>query len=287
MTLSYNNKIEKMTNKDYILPFMISNQTANGRIVCLNESVQKIISLHEYPKAVSNLLAELLVVSCFLGQNLKKEGTITCQIQSKDGLIRLLVTEYMYGGGIRGYAGFEEAKFTKENYSFQELIGSGQLVVTFESGEEKYQGIIELGSESLAKSFESYLGKSEQIKSVVSIAIKETNILDERNISANGIILKKMPSDDEDAFVTFTHFIKSVSKEELLETDSEELLKRLFHSDGVILYDKSEVHFKCRCDRAKMENALSAIPKNELESLKVDGKIVIKCQFCSNEEFFE
>lgn len=278
-----------MNGKDFILPFMISNHCANGRIVTLNDSIGKIIIAHDYPEPVSKLLTELLIITCFLGQNLKTEGTITCQVQSNDGAIRLLVSEFMYGGGIRGYAGFDHENFISKEYNLKELIGSAQLVVTYDTKEHKYQGIIELEKESLAKSFEEYLEKSDQIKAVVSIATEISNVLDDKTISSAGIILTKMPTsyeDAEDDWIKYTHFINTITQDELLKIEPEELLRRLFHDDGVLVYDQTPINFKCRCTREKMENALNAIPHEEKEDLRIDGEIIIKCQFCSKEEKF-
>ncbi len=276
-------------NKDFILPFMISDHSANGRIVSLDESLSKIIFLHNYPDKISELLSELLVISCFLGQNLKKDGIVTCQIQQGRGAIKLMVAEYMFGGNIRGYASFEEEKIT-DTTIFLDLVKDAKLVVTVESGEEKYQGIINLDEENLTQAFTKYLLQSEQIDSILLIESGIKYIFDEKITAARGIILKKMPqtanADPEDAWLKYKHFLGSISQSELIETEATELLRRLFHADGVLLFDQTPLHFKCRCSREKMENILKTIPDEEKESLKIDGKILIKCQFCSNEEIF-
>ena len=274
--------------EDFILPFMISDHSTNGRIVSLDSTIEQIISLHNYPDKISEILAELLVISCFLGQNLKKEGIVTCQIQNGTGAINLMVAEYTFGGGIRGYAGFEENKISN-NSSFHDLVKKEQLVVTVESGDEKYQGIINLDKENLAKSFELYLEKSEQIDASLVLSVGYKYIFDEKKIYAKGIILKKMPKYDEpnsDKWLKYKHFIHSVSKKELSDIQETELLKRLFHADGVLLFDMSHVYVKCRCSREKMKNILKTIPKEEKISLSDDGKIIMKCQFCSKEEIF-
>lgn len=276
-------------DKDFILPFMISDHSANGRIVSLDATIQKITSLHNYPDKISELLAQLIVISCFLGQNLKKDGIITCQIQQGRGAVKLMVAEYMFGGHIRGYASFDEGGITEKTI-FTDLVRDAILVVTVESGDEKYQGIINLDEENLTKAFTKYLLQSEQIDSILLISTSLKYIFDEKIIASRGIILKKMPKNDnispDDNWNRYKHFINSVSEPELMETDEVELLSRLFHADGVLLFDKTKIEFKCRCSREKMENILKTIPDNEKEDLKIDGKISIKCQFCSHEENF-
>ena len=275
-----------MNSNDFVLPFMLENGLAQGRVESLEKSITQILSQHEYPDIISQNLSELILITTFLGQNLKSEGVITSQIQSKDGIVKLLVAEYTYPGMIRGYASFDQ-NVNLENIEFSKIFADAQLVVTHESGESKYQGIIAINSESISSSFSSYIENSEQIKSVVKNALVSTNIFDDKKYKASGIMLKKMPSDhDEDEWNRLEHFMNSISSEELLNTEAEELLQRLFHADGVLVFEKNDILFKCKCSREKMENALSAIPEDEKESLKIDGKISIKCQFCSREEFF-
>jgi len=278
-----------MSNSDFILPFMVSDHSANGRIVKLEDSISEILHKHEYPSNISNLLAELLTASCLLGSNLKNEGIITCQLQSKDSLIKLLVAEYSYGGNIRGHASFDPKSEAITDASFAELIGKSKLLVTLESGIERYQGIIDLTEDCLTKSLEKYLEKSEQIDSIVRIATKTKIVEGKEKVICGGMILKKMPKIGlgiEDNFERFRYFVKTVSDEELIEIQSDKLLMNLFHSDGVLTYEETKVKFQCRCSRAKMEKSIDAIPVNEREMLKIDGKILVQCEFCNKIEEF-
>ncbi len=275
-----------MTHSDFIIPFMISSGSANGRIVNLEDSITQILQQHEYPINVSNLLSELLAMSCLLGSSLKNDGLITCQIQSDDAPIKFLVAEYSYGGDIRGHAGFDKDNKNIRNAGFSELVGKSKLLVTVESGNEKYQGIIDLSAGNLTKSFEKYLEKSEQIKSLVRISTKTEN---NQITRCQGIILRKMPGtkhEIEEDWERFEHFINTVSEKELAETPAEILLHNLFHADEVLTYEEIKIKFQCRCNREKMEKAIEAIPMNERGTLMVDGKILVKCEFCSKIEGF-
>lgn len=272
--------------KDYIHPFMLADHSSNGRFVQLKDSATSILKSHNYPDYISSILSDLMIISCFLGQNLKNQGIITVQIRCNDGVLKLAVAEYSYGGNIRACANFDQEN--KRKPTFQELVGSAQMLITVESGGEKYQGIIDI-SEGIAESFKNYLEQSEQIKSEVLISSSVEYIFDEPVYKASGLIIKKMPNkslDSEDDWERISFFVNSIKPEELTSNDSDEILRRLFHSDGVISYEKLPVHFKCRCSREKMEMAINSIPKEELESYKINGKISIKCEFCLNEELF-
>ena len=83
--------------------------------------------------------------------------------------------------------------------------------------------------------------------------------------------------------------MSSVSRRELLDPalGSERLLYRLFHAEGVRLHRPRGLHFACRCSRARVVNILRALPRAELESLTVDGLVVVTCQFCHQSETFD
>lgn len=274
---------------DFVQPFVLANHLANGRIVNISQVATKILQKHNYHNSVSSVLLELMIISCFLGQNLKQEGYITCQIQSNDGILRVAMAEYGFGGKLRSCASYNQGKIAEDDSTIQNLVGTAQLMVLVESGEEKYQGIINLNGKTIVEAFKDYLSKSEQIDAELFISSSIENIFDDRVYKATGIILKKMPDIDfqEDSeWKKFGHFFHTLTANEIMTTSSDEILTRLFHEDGVIIYDKQEVNFSCRCSREKMENIVKTIPSEELENIKKDGKIEIKCQFCGNVEFF-
>jgi molecular chaperone Hsp33 len=177
----------------------------------------------------------------------------------------------------------------KYDSTIQTLVGTAQLMVLVESGEERYQGIINLNGNSIVEAFKDYLSKSEQIDAELFIASSIENIFDEQIYKAAGIILKKMPDIDfgeESEWKKFGHFFNTITTNEIMTTSCEEILTRLFHQDGVIIFDKQNICFSCRCSREKMENIVKTIPLEEQENIKQDGKIEIKCQFCGNVALF-
>lgn len=277
-------------SRDFVIPFITKNHEANGKIIYLEKSVTEILNKHNYSKNVSNILSELMVVTTYLGQNLKADGIITSQIQTDKGLLRLLACEFAYGGKIRAYASLKEELSNDENYDIEQLIGNGHLIVTYESGKDRYQGIIEIKKGAISESFKDYLKQSEQIDSELVIF----NDFNSKECRAAGLFIKKLPSKNPEHqkqidinWEKFSLYVKSIKKDELIDLDHETLLNRLFHEEGVIVYDKQKISFECRCSLEKMQNILSGIDEKDRESLKVNGKIEIKCQFCGKEEFFD
>lgn len=283
-----------MSNKDFVLPFLLSNKLAGGRVISLEDSITSILNKHNYPETIGVLLGELLTVVSMLGQSLKSTAIITCQLQpSANSLISLLVAEYVFGGEIRGFADFDKEKILeKPNLNFQDLVGKdGVLIVTLDNGQERYQGVIELNEQSLTSSFAKYLKQSEQIDSLVKISVFRTVILDEVFWKSGGILIQKLPEIDaqinSDEWNKINIFFDTITNNELVNLSPENLLVNLFHKEGVIIYEKQKIIYKCRCERKKMEQVLKTFSKEEYEKLKINNKIIIKCHFCNNEEIFE
>ena len=81
----------------------------------------------------------------------------------------------------------------------------------------------------------------------------------------------------------------SVSASELLNPAlaPADLLFRLFHEDGVRIYDQQSLAFGCRCSRERAARILSSLPRDEVEELLEDGKVDITCQFCNDTSSFD
>ncbi len=71
---------------------------------------------------------------------------------------------------------------------------------------------------------------------------------------------------------------------ELLQADlpADDLLYRLFHEEGVRVFQPQQLHFGCRCSRERVEMLLRNFPDDELEEMRQDdGQVVVTCQFCN------
>ena len=92
---------------DQVLGFTIPSQHARGRLVRLEASLAAILSAHDYPPPIANLLAEALVLTALAGSLLKDDGSqATVQAQTEDGPVRLLVCDFR-SDELRGYVDFD------------------------------------------------------------------------------------------------------------------------------------------------------------------------------------
>jgi molecular chaperone Hsp33 len=161
---------------DQVLGFSISDRHARGRAVRLGPVLDTILAAHAYPPAIKHLLAEALVLTALMGGLLKREsGQLTMQAQTQGGVVELLVCDYR-AGELRGYVKHDAERFARlgANPSLEALFGDGYLAVTFDLDETggRYQGVVPLEGASLAEAVESYFAQSEQIPTLIRMAVR-------------------------------------------------------------------------------------------------------------------
>ena len=179
---------------------------------------------------------------------------------------------------------------------YYHLLGKGYIAFTVDPGnvENRYQGIVELTGESIVDAVQHYFSQSEQIKTSIKLAIHPQD----GQFKATALMIQQMPDEnagkmvDEQIIEDWTRAVmlmSTCSEEEMLSPllHSADILYRLFHEDGVRVYSPTHVRFKCRCSKERVINILKTIPRKEIEDIcRQDGKISIKCEFCSEDYVF-
>jgi molecular chaperone Hsp33 len=281
---------------DIVLPFMIERSSLRGRFVRLGHLLDDILGRHDYPTPVAELLGETITLACLLSSGLKFDGIFTLQI-SGDGPVGLIVADVTSGGQVRGYARYNGDPLPPpEGCTMNALIGDGRMAFTVDQGEDmdRYQGIVALTGPTLADSFRHYFQQSEQLDVEVAIAVGlesgQPNGA-ERKWRAGAIMVQRLPdqekivpvTDREEQWSRALIFLRSASRAELIDRNlkATELLFRLFHEDGVRVFEPQPYHRGCRCSRDRIIGTLASFPPEERENLKIDGKIEVVCEFCS------
>lgn len=284
-----------MQCEDTLTPFMINASPVRGRFIRLGISLDTILSRHAYPERVSRLLAETLVISGMLASNLKQDGLFTVQVQSKGG-VSLLVVDAAYGGAVRGYAQFdEEAVATLEGDGMASIFGEGYLAITLDPGDggQRYQGVVPLEGDSISDAVQRYFIQSQQLDVCMKVAVGMQHMVGDDDVHwvAGGIYIEKMPDEDEadiDAWPRNKVLLETVRDDELLDKalSGGDLLHRLFHEDGVWVYEEQVLKDECRCSRDKIEKTLSGMEAAAIDEMAMDGEIEVVCQFCNKAEKF-
>jgi molecular chaperone Hsp33 len=64
-------------------------------------------------------------------------------------------------------------------------------------------------------------------------------------------------------------------------------LYRLFHEDGVRLFEHQALHFFCSCSRQRTERALVSLGAAEVRDIvEEQGSVLITCEFCDEQYQF-
>tara|TARA_E500000331_G_scaffold177358_1_gene170999 strand:- start:119 stop:1075 length:957 start_codon:yes stop_codon:yes gene_type:complete len=286
---------------DFVQPFQIESGAARGRLVCLGPAVQRVIAGHQYPEPVAALLTQAIALSALVAGIFKFDGVFSLQAKG-DGPVSLLVADLTSDGALRGFAKFDKDALDALNNSWSDgpvphLLGSGYLAFTVDqnSETESYQGIVELTGATLADCAHNYFRQSDQFEGVVKLTSGLDNYGDWR---AGGLLVQKMPpaglvlqsgdigdEDFEEAWRRAVILMSSSRDEELLDSvlHPHNLLFRLFHEDGVRVFDAAPLEMRCRCSARRVDIMLQSFPRDEIETLKVGDDVVVTCEFCGHD----
>ncbi|KZN29968.1 Hsp33 chaperonin [Pseudoalteromonas luteoviolacea CPMOR-2] len=263
--------------QDLLHRYIFDDLDVRGELVQIEHTLKDIVAGHNYPVEVQALLGELLVASSLLTATLKFEGDIAVQLQG-DGPVKYAVINGNHQQNMRGIARVEGPI---NGSGISDLIGKGHMIITIspEKG-ERYQGVVPLTSDSLAKCLEDYFIQSEQLQTRLWFA---TDIKEE-SVKAAGLFLQVLPVNKEKSQSDFEHLeaiSDTIKDEELLELDAQTVLTRLYHEDNPKLFEPQAVNFVCGCSREKTISALVNVGQAALlEDIEQHGEVKLSCHYC-------
>jgi molecular chaperone Hsp33 len=288
--------------QDLAQPFQLESSALRGRLVRLGPTLDLILHQHAYPAAVGSLLGEAMVIAAALGNALKYQGVFTLQAKS-DGIMRLLVCDVTSDGGVRAYAQFDKDALGAAAAAKARLLGKGYLAFTCMPSradktrrEESYQGIVELESGSLSEAVQHYFRQSEQLPTGIIAAVHQDG---HGRWHGGCLMLQQMPrsggaahesdSSVEDDWYRAMMLMGTCTPAELTDPllEPNELLYRLFHEEGVCVFDAHRFRHQCRCSEERVTGMLKSLPRDEVEALAVNGIIDVTCEFCNRSYKFD
>ena len=281
-------------NLDEAIGFALPGRSARGRLVRLGPVLDEVLSAHDYPAPIARILSEALVLTALLGAMLKEAGgQLTLQAQTEAGIVDLLVCDYK-GGELRGYVRFDAERLAKADAipSLSALFGKGYLAITFDQAvtRERYQGIVPLEGGSLAEAAQHFFSQSEQIPSLVRLAVDDTGHI------AGGILLQHLPEGEEGRDRLHTRLdhpewehvrvlAETIRANELVEQHLplDHLLWRLFHEEEEVrVLTAIPLTKGCRCSYEYVRDVIARFgPEERGDMSDDDGFISVDCEFCS------
>jgi molecular chaperone Hsp33 len=232
------------------------------------------------------------------------------------------VTDFAAPETLRGYARFDADAVAAlpDGHTLPHLVGQGSLALTIDprGRMRRYQGIVPLTGDSLEEVALAYFTQSEQIPTMIRLAVAETMERrpgeEPRRIwRGGGVTVQFLPEatdrivvrdldpgdapedaarderDDDDAWVEASARAQSAMDHELVdpEISAERLLLRLFHQRDVRVFDAFTLSAECHCSTERVHNMLTQFVGEDRASLVEDGVIKVKCEFCNTRYSFD
>lgn len=276
---------------DCVLPFAIEGLGIRGRLVRMGPELGKLLDPHQLPGAVRQALGETIGLSAALASALKFDGVFTLQSQT-NGPVNLMVADITSAGDIRAYARYDETRVGQygRGVSFPKLMGAGYLAFTVDPGGDldRYQGVVPMEGATLSECLHNYFRQSEQLETAIAV-FSETDGEDHPKVGV--LMLQRLPEEggikpgqevDDDDWRRAVTLMTSATAEEVLDQGLSlpDLLFRLFHEDGVRVFEPLTLRQSCRCSVEKVSATLQSFPKEEIKEMADDQIVTVTCEFC-------
>ncbi len=263
---------------DTLHRFLFDHCEVRGEHLQLEESFQQILANHHYPPGVARLLGEFLVAAGLLSATLKFQGSLILQVRG-NGEVPLIMAEANSQRQLRAIARDANQAMSED---FHQLLGNGQLAITIDPAKgTRYQGIVSLEGNSLAQCLENYFLQSEQLATRIWLHADQHRTA--------GLLLQQLPG-GQHQHAEWEHLLAladTISPEELLDLNAENLLYRLYHQEPLRLFPPETASFHCSCSQERMEQALISLGSAELHAILVEqGEIESHCEFCHRRYHF-
>ncbi len=268
-----------MKEQDCLRRFLFEELGVRGEWVRLQKSWQQTKQHQQLSDVVQEQLGQAIAAAVLLSATIKFDGSMILQTQG-NGPLKVLVAQCTHNRKIRGLA---RSAADVSAGTVSEMMGEGQLVITVEPKQgEPYQGIVSLQGEALADVISNYFLQSEQLETLVWLFADETQVA--------GLFIQQIPAQEnaEDDWGRISALANTVTKNEMMTLDCEEMLYRLFNEEKIRLFDTEPVEFECSCSRQKIETTLVSLGREELEEILQERDTVdAGCEFCGAQYSFD
>ena len=307
---------------DTILPFQLDRSGIRGRFARLDDTLNGVLSQHDYPAEVEAAVSEAVVLTALMGQMMKLRWKLSLQVRG-EGPIRLIATDYFapdaegQGARLRAWAAYDADALSEAPGPWFSKLGNGVFGLLIDQGPDMtpYQGITPLAGSSLADCAATYFAQSEQLPTVFAVTSGRADLEPGRGRwRAGGMMLQMMPStggtasaggSGDDGLLAADDLVEGGEGEDwaragiLLETvdvlelvgpraSPPEVLYRLFHEEAPRVFEPQSVAFGCTCSADRVRQSLSIYSDRDIAHMTADdGTVTADCQFCGAHYVFD
>lgn len=245
---------------------------------------RKAAEIHAPSSTALAALSRTMTATAMLGVMMKDDEASVTVTVAGDGPIGK-ITAVAHGGRVKVSVHHPEADLPLKKDGHLDVGGlvghHGRLTVIKDLGlKEPYIGQSPLVSGELGEDFAQYFTVSEQQPSLVALGCL---VHDRYCLSAGGVLVQAMPGCSEEVLQQLelrSVFFTAISRE-VADVPLEDLAKAWFDGLDMKLLSREPVSYQCDCSRDKMEKALIAMGRKELQQLiDEDGKAELTCHFC-------
>jgi len=251
------------------------------------ELVREMVGLLDTFPIATIGLGRLVTGTALMASQLADGQALSVRVHG-DGPLGHLCAEASYEGKIRAYCQVPDAMQPanrKGKLDLSSAVGDGYLSVarTLPFQKEPHMGIVPLLSGEIGEDLAFYLQQSEQIPSIISLAVS----LDKNGdvTHAGGVLVEVMPGTKEDVLTALEQNTKSAPPlSSLLQQgmNEQQLVEQYVkHSPLVVAEHKFALEYFCPCSIERVERTLLLMGANDLEEMhKANKTVEVKCEFC-------
>ena len=274
---------------DFLKKFLFEDRSVRIESVQLTQTWLAAQAHHTYPPCVTGLLGELVAAAALLSATLKFDGSLLLQLQG-DGAIALMVVECRADLSLRATVKMRERALPAAP-NLQSLVnpgGTAKFIVVLDPpkhtpGRQVYQGIVPLEGDTIAAALEQYMLRSEQLDTRIWLAADSrlcTGLLLQR-LPAQGGNQQAALSTAQESWDRAQQLAQTLNQSEMLGTDQDTLLHRLFWDELLHSFEPRTVTWRCSCSQERVADMLRMLGKPEVQDMFEDrDSIEVACEFC-------
>jgi len=280
---------------DQLKKYLFEDRSVRVQAVRLQQAWQHAQEHHQYPPAVQRLLGELMAAAALLAANIKFEGSLVLQIQG-DGPIALVVVECQSDLSLRATVKIREGRDVPADGTMQSLLnaqGQGRFIVVLDPrrkvpGQQAYQGIVPLEGDTVAEALQHYMKASEQLDTRLWLQADAQH--------AAGLLVQRLPEQGgaarsdatADTLARAIVLADTLKPGELLRTDIDTLIHRLYWEETLLAFEPTPVRWHCPCTRERVAGMLRTLGEREVNDILAEqGRVHVTCDFCGKPYEFD
>ena len=273
--------------EDYIIRATAADGYVRAFSATTRNTVEAARATHNTSPVATAALGRLLTAGAMMGVMMKgEEDTLTLKIEGNGPIEGLTVIADSHGN-VKGYAFNPNVLIhanDKGKLDVAGAVGIGVLTIIKDIGmKEPYIGQTILVTSEIAEDLTYYFATSEQTPSSVALGVLMNR--DNTVRQAGGFILQLMPGADESVISALESRLAEINSITALLDEGltpEDILTRLLGDMGLVINEKLPTRFYCNCSKERVERAIVAIGKEDLqEMIDAGDPINVCCDFCN------